>query len=133
MCKEPSGILILVQNNEEFDTFIEKTSILDTYFQSVFMQEDFSNFPVLETNICTFFYAPYFLLYTENWIITLWYRSQQSTQTWSNPSFILKHLSPEIAPVLKVIFTQSLSSSSLPKDWLTANMYITYFQERYSK
>jgi len=38
------------------------------------------------------------------------------------PSYILKHCAQEFAPILKVIFTQSLSSSSLPKDWLTANI-----------
>jgi len=40
----------------------------------------------------------------------------------TNVSFILKHCAQQIAPILKVIFTQSLSSSSLPKDWLTANI-----------
>jgi len=34
----------------------------------------------------------------------------------------LKHCAQEIAPILEVIFTQSLSSSSLPKDWLMANI-----------
>jgi len=37
-------------------------------------------------------------------------------------SYILIHCAQEIAPILKVIFTQSLCFSSLPKDWLMANI-----------
>ena len=36
--------------------------------------------------------------------------------------YILKHCAHVIAPILKIIFTQSMSSDSLPTDWLTANI-----------
>jgi len=36
--------------------------------------------------------------------------------------YILKHCTNEIAPILQVIFTQSLPTSSLPYDWLLANI-----------
>jgi len=36
--------------------------------------------------------------------------------------YILKHCANEIAPILQVIFTQSLSTSSLPFDMLSANI-----------
>ena len=38
------------------------------------------------------------------------------------PTWILKTCAEQIAPVLQVIFTQSLNSSTLPNDWLTANI-----------
>ena len=36
--------------------------------------------------------------------------------------YILKHCANEIAPILQVIFTQSLSTGSLLNDWLSANI-----------
>ena len=38
------------------------------------------------------------------------------------PSYVLKHCAPEIAPILEVIFKQSLNSGNLPTDWLIANI-----------
>ena len=36
--------------------------------------------------------------------------------------YILKHCADEITPILYVIFTQSLSTSLLPNNWLKANI-----------
>jgi hypothetical protein len=36
---------------------------------------------------------------------------------------ILKEISTEIAPILTFLFNQSLEQKSLPKDWLTANVF----------
>ena len=38
------------------------------------------------------------------------------------PSLILKEWADEIAPILQIIFTQSLNTYTLPQDWLTANI-----------
>jgi len=38
------------------------------------------------------------------------------------PCRVLKELSNELAPVLSAIYTQSLTSGSLPSQWLTANI-----------
>ena len=38
------------------------------------------------------------------------------------PNFILKLCSAVIAPVLQVIFTQSLTNQTLPTEWLSANI-----------
>ena len=38
------------------------------------------------------------------------------------PSWILKECADEIAPILQIIFTQSLNTHTLPQDWLTANI-----------
>ena len=38
------------------------------------------------------------------------------------PSVVLKQCSAEIAPILQVIFTQYMSTETVPGDWLTANV-----------
>ena len=40
--------------------------------------------------------------------------------------YILKHCADEIAPILYVIFNQSILTSSLPNDWLKANICPVY-------
>ena len=40
--------------------------------------------------------------------------------------YILKHCADEITPILHVIFNQSLLTSSLPNDWLKANICPVY-------
>ena len=37
-------------------------------------------------------------------------------------SWILKECADEIAPILQIIFTQSLNTHTLPQDWLIANI-----------
>ena len=39
---------------------------------------------------------------------------------------VLKHCSYELAPILKVIFMQSLNISNIPSDWLLANVIPVY-------
>ena len=39
---------------------------------------------------------------------------------------VLKHCSYDLAPILKVIFTQSLNTGSIPSDWLLANITPVY-------
>ena len=39
---------------------------------------------------------------------------------------VLKHCSYELAPILKVIFTQSLNTGSIPSDWLLVNITPVY-------
>ena len=42
------------------------------------------------------------------------------------PSYIFKYCVSEIAPILQVLYTQSLSTGNLPGDWLTANITPVY-------
>ena len=39
---------------------------------------------------------------------------------------ILKHCASELAPILKVMFTQSLNTGYIPADWLVANVTPVY-------
>ena len=38
------------------------------------------------------------------------------------PAFVLHHCATEIAPILTVIFSQSLNTGLIPSDWLRANV-----------
>jgi len=122
MHKETSGIPTLLKNNEEFDTTIGKANILNTHFpQSVFTQEDLTNIPILETTTYPSISPTSFSTQgIESLLSNL--VSNKAPRPDQIPSYILKHCAQEIAPILKVIFTQSLSSSSLPKDRLMANI-----------
>jgi len=121
MCKEPFGIPTLLKN-KEFDTAIGKDSILKTHFQSIFTQGDLTNIPVLETNTYPSI-SP--ISFSTQGIESLLSNldSNKSPGPDQIPSYTLKHCAQEIAPILKVIFTQSLSSSS----GLVNGKYITYF------
>ena len=97
-----------------------KAQILNTHFQSVHTQEDnqipnmphspFPNIPALHI--------------TTNGIQKLLegLDTTKSTGPDNIPAFILKSCASILAPILQVIYTQSLSSSSLPSDWLLANV-----------
>ena len=41
-------------------------------------------------------------------------------------TYIFKHCASEIAPILQMLFTQSLNTGTLPKDWLTVNITPVY-------
>ena len=41
-------------------------------------------------------------------------------------TYIFKHCASEIAPILQMLFTQSLNTGTLPEDWLTANITPVY-------
>ena len=41
-------------------------------------------------------------------------------------TYIFKHCASEIAPILEMLFTQSLNTDTLPEDWLTANITLVY-------
>ena len=40
-------------------------------------------------------------------------------------TYIFKHCTFEIAPILQILFTQSLNTGTLPEDWLTFCKYHT--------
>ena len=57
----------------------------------------------------------------------------KSSGTDNIPSCILKECTDEIAPILQIIFTQSLNAQTLPHDWLTANITPVFKKGDYCK
>ena len=79
--------------------------------------------PILEANTCI--QAMPFILFNVNGIQNL--LSNLDPNKAHGPDgispYILKSCSAEIAPILEVIFKQSLNTGELQSDWLTANIF----------
>ena len=119
--KKSFGIPTFLHNNKEFNTSEDKTNVLNTYFQSVFTDEDLSNIPTLGTNT---YPSVSSITFSTQGIETI--LANLDPNKSSGPDnlhlYILKHCTHVIAPILKIIFTQSMSPDSLPTDWLTASI-----------
>ena len=101
-----------------------KAQILNTHFQSVFTQENNRTLDTAENP-----YPPIPPLdISTNGITKLLERldSNKATGPDQIPALILKSCAPTLAPILQVIFTQSLITSTLPDDWLCANVTPLY-------
>ena len=120
--KEPSGVSTLLIDNQSVSDPKEKAITLSNQFQSVFTREDLSSVPVLEANTCI--QAMPSISFNVNGIQNL--LSNLDPNKAHGPDeispYILKSCSAEIAPILEVIFKQSLNTGELPSDWLTANI-----------
>ena len=99
-----------------------KAAALSDQFQSMFTRENTSNIPNLNDNDHI---APMpTISFTTSGIQTL--LSDIDPNKAQGPDkiapIILKNCAVEIAPILQVIFEQSLNLGILPFDWLTANI-----------
>ena len=123
--KEHSGISTLVVNGKATSCAKDKAKILNNQFQSVFSKEDLSNIPKMNSteipqmpNIS--FSTRGIQLHLESLV------PGKAPGPDGLPTYIFKHCSSEIAPIFQVLFTQSLSTGTLPRDWLTANITPVY-------
>ena len=99
----------------------DQAEILNKQFQSVFTKEDLSNIPeCCGPSIPPLHNITISVDGVKKLLSTL--DSSKSCGPDNIPARILKHCCDEIAPILTVIFTQSLSSGNLPDDWLMANV-----------
>ena len=110
--KEPSGISTLLIDNP----FVSDAK------GKVFTREDLLNVPTLEANTST--QAVPSISFNVSGIENL--LSNVDPNKAYGPDgislYILKSCSTEIAPILEIIFKQSLNTGKLPSDWLTANI-----------
>jgi len=107
-------------NNTLITTPRHKAQLLNTHFQSVYTHEDnqipnmpHSPFPPIPP-----------LDISTNGIRKLLEGLDITKSTGPDdiPAYILKTYASILAPILQAIYTQSLSSTSLPSDWLLANI-----------
>jgi len=52
--------------------------------------------------------------------------TNKATDPANVSAWVLKHCSTEIAPILSVLFTQSLTSGQISNEWLTANVTLVF-------
>ena len=119
--KDTHGIAPLKKQNSLVYHSKDQAEILNKQFQSVFTKENVSNIPELsELPITPLLNVPISVDGVKKLLSTL--DSSKSCGPDNIPARILKYCCDEIAPVLTVIFTQSLNLGNLPEDWLTANV-----------
>ena len=119
--RDSSGISPLLVDGSIISDPQGKAAVLSDQFRSVFTLEDTSNVPNLDGNT----FAPMSA-------ISISSRGIQAQLDNLDPNkaqgpdkiapFVLKNCAAEIAPMLEIIFNQSLNTGVLPSDWLTANI-----------
>ena len=121
-------ISTLVVNGQHISDTREKADVLNNYFESVFTKENLSNIPIMDpTNS---FMTPGMSDISFSIDGIQHQLSKLDANKAKGPDnispYILKHCAIEISPVLRVIFTQSLHTATLPSDWLQANICPVY-------
>ena len=103
----------------------EKAEILNKQFQSVFTKDDNTSNPeMLGPSYPSIDELVIDINGVEKLLSNLKVNKAAGPDELSG--HLLKELAKEIAPILTAIFTQSLKTGTLPKDWLTANVAPIY-------
>ena len=122
--KENSGVSSLRTESGVKITSKSKADTLNQQFQSVFTKED-DNIPYVLPSNCP---STDNLTFSVDGIQKLLQELKHGKAPGPDniPTRFLQTCSAEVAPVLQVIFTQSLKTHMLPKDWLSANITLIY-------
>ena len=120
MRQDSTGIPTLFSDGKEFNTARHKASVLNNHFQSVFTLEDLSNIPSYHSSVSSM--SPIIISIEGIEPLLTKLDTNESAGPDQIPSYILKHCANEVAPILQVIFSQSLYSGKLPSDWPMANI-----------
>ena len=115
------GISPLNENGNTINSSKGKATVLNNKFQSVFTQENTTDIPNCDS-------TPHPIIPdiavscdgVQNLLETL--DPSKASGPDNIPTRILKFCAKEIAPILTVIFIQSLTSRHIPNDWLKANI-----------
>ena len=118
--KDNSGIPPLSQNGTVHTDPTQKVEILNNYFSSVFSDKK-SAPPTLEEEPLISDIAPITIDMhgVKNLLDNL--DTHKATGPDNIPTRLLKQLSPELSPILTLIFQASLQQCQVPADWKTAN------------
>ena len=118
--QDTTGITTLQHNNSFVTLPIHKAHTLNQQFQSVFTQEQ-PNLPDIPTS--TYSTIPFLAINTQG-IAKLLSEVDITKATGPDniPCRILKANASVLAPILQVIFSQTLQTGNLPQDWLLANV-----------
>ena len=125
MKKSTSSIPTLMSDGYTLTNAKDKATALNSYFQSVFTIEDLTNVPNKGTSNCSTMKP---IVFTVPGIQSL----LENLEVVKSPGpdkihpLVLKHCAGELAPVLQVIFSQSLSTGNIPSDWLISNITPVY-------
>ena len=119
--KDRVGVSPLKIDGKDIINGAEKADMLNNQFYSVFTNEDLTNFPPTYSEPFT---SMPNISFTTDGILNLLQNLDVNKSSGPDeiPAIILKNCALEIAPILQVIFTQSITTNSIPDDWLLANI-----------
>lgn len=119
--QDACGISALKVNGSLFNEARDKAEILSKQYQSVFTKDDASNVPSLGI-------SPYpavdDLFVSSEGVLKLLKGLNINKAPGPDGIYpqVLKMCADEIAPILQIIYNQSISTGKLPKDWRKANI-----------
>ena len=116
--KDSTGIAPLNDGETTYTTAKQKAYALNKQFQSVFTTEDLSNIPQLDYSVHPSIGS---ISFTTHGIQLLLERLEPAKAP--GPDYIpTKVIANAIAPVLQIIYAQSLEHAVLSNEWLSANI-----------
>ena len=118
--KDTTGVSSLKTGNATLTSSEAKVNTLNTQFYSVFTQEDSVIPPMPPSTYPNIGIVIFSVEGIQALLVKL--QPKKSCGPDDIPSWLLKECADEIAPILQIIFTQSLNTHTLPQDWLTANI-----------
>ena len=118
--KDHVGVSTLSSGGQQVTDSFDKAKLLNNQFHSVFTNENLTDIPTAESS----YPSMSEISFSTEGILKLLCEldTNKSPGPDEIPSMVLKQCSAEIAPILQVIFTQSMSTGTVPGDWLTANV-----------
>jgi hypothetical protein len=123
--RDTAGIAALWNDGTLVSSPSDKAETLSKQYESIFTREDTTSIPSLGPSP---FPALHNLQIGTNGIVKLLQElnvNKAPGPDGINPH-VLKICAKEIAPILQIIFTQSITSSKLPSDWRRANISALY-------
>ena len=120
--KDHSGVSPLIINDETNSCAKDKAKTLNNQFESVFTNEDLLNIPIMTSDATPQMPSISFSAHGIQLLLVLGKAPGPDGLT----AHIFKHCASEIAPILQMLFTQSLNTGTLPENWLTANIAPVY-------
>ena len=119
--KDNTGVALLEDGGNVYTDAKYKACILNNQFQSVFTTEDLSNIPRLDYSV---YPSIQDLDFSTHGIQLLLERLDPTKAPGPDhiPTKVIKLCANVIAPVLQIIYSQSLKYATLPQDWLSANI-----------
>ena len=100
----------------------DKANALNNHFKSVFTKENLLTMPTMDSNIEVPNMPNISISQSGIHKLLVTLDTNKASGPDSISLYILKHCADEITPILHVIFNHSLSTNSLPSDWLKANI-----------
>ncbi len=130
--RDGCGVSTLCVDGEEISSAKGKAQALNNQYYSVFTTENMADIPNMEG-------TPYptidqLMIDTEGVQKLLDdINTGKASGPDGIPSYVLKELSEELAPIISQIFQQSIDTGTLPDDWLTADITAIFKKGEKSK